>query len=152
VYWQPTLFATFPFTSPPVRHRVPSHFNWILPPGLTCICVILLFTTCLALHCVSSLTLYFLLLSVSVFRNTIFRELNSNYSSFTSSLKMVIINTERLSSNRDCRNTMQCTIVGKEKDTLEHGARYVRHYNCICVFSVDLRKKKAAVISLHSFN
>jgi hypothetical protein len=24
----PTPFATFPFTSPPVRHRVPSHFNW----------------------------------------------------------------------------------------------------------------------------
>ena len=26
-----TLFASFPFTSPPVRHRVPSHFNWSLP-------------------------------------------------------------------------------------------------------------------------
>jgi len=23
-----TPFACFPFTSPPVRHRVPSHFNW----------------------------------------------------------------------------------------------------------------------------
>ena len=23
-------FASFPFTSPPVRHRVPSHFNWPL--------------------------------------------------------------------------------------------------------------------------
>jgi len=27
-YWLPTTFASFPFTSPPVRHRVPSHFNW----------------------------------------------------------------------------------------------------------------------------
>ena len=24
-YWVPTPFASFPFTSPPVRHRVPSH-------------------------------------------------------------------------------------------------------------------------------
>ena len=31
-YWLPTAFASFPFTSPPVRHRVPSHFNWSLPP------------------------------------------------------------------------------------------------------------------------
>ena len=31
-YWLPTPFASFPFTSPPVRHRVPSHFNWSLPP------------------------------------------------------------------------------------------------------------------------
>jgi len=31
-YWILTPFASFPFTSPPVRHRVPSHFNWILPP------------------------------------------------------------------------------------------------------------------------
>ena len=30
-YWLPTLFASFPFTSPPVLHRVPSYFNWILP-------------------------------------------------------------------------------------------------------------------------
>ena len=30
-YWLPTPFATFPFTSPPVRHRVPSGFNWTLP-------------------------------------------------------------------------------------------------------------------------
>jgi hypothetical protein len=29
-YWLPTAFASFPFTSPPVRHRVPSHFNWSL--------------------------------------------------------------------------------------------------------------------------
>jgi hypothetical protein len=31
------LFASFPFTSPTVRHRVPSHFNWSLqqPPHLT---------------------------------------------------------------------------------------------------------------------
>jgi len=28
--WLHTPFATFPFTSPPVRHRVPSHFNWSL--------------------------------------------------------------------------------------------------------------------------
>jgi len=25
-----SLLSSFPFTSPPVRHRVPSHFNWIL--------------------------------------------------------------------------------------------------------------------------
>jgi hypothetical protein len=38
-YWLPTPFASFPFTSPPVRHRVPSHFNWTLPcviPGFRC--------------------------------------------------------------------------------------------------------------------
>jgi hypothetical protein len=29
-YWLPTPFASFPFTSPLVRHRVPSHFNWTL--------------------------------------------------------------------------------------------------------------------------
>ena len=29
-YWLPTPFVSFPFTSPPVRHRVPSHFNWTL--------------------------------------------------------------------------------------------------------------------------
>ena len=33
-YWLPTPFAIFPFNSPPVRHRVPSHFNWTLPPCL----------------------------------------------------------------------------------------------------------------------
>jgi hypothetical protein len=27
-YWLSTLSVSFPFTSPPVRHRVPSHFNW----------------------------------------------------------------------------------------------------------------------------
>ena len=26
-YWLPTPFASFPFISPPVRHRVPSHFK-----------------------------------------------------------------------------------------------------------------------------
>ena len=31
-YWLPTPFASIPFTSPPVRHRVPSHFNWTLTP------------------------------------------------------------------------------------------------------------------------
>jgi len=30
-YRLPTPFASFPFTSPPVRHSVPSHFNWTLP-------------------------------------------------------------------------------------------------------------------------
>jgi hypothetical protein len=30
-YWLPTPFYCFPFTSSPVRHRVPSHFNWTLP-------------------------------------------------------------------------------------------------------------------------
>jgi hypothetical protein len=29
-YWLPTPFSCFPFTSPPLRHRVPSHFNWTL--------------------------------------------------------------------------------------------------------------------------
>jgi hypothetical protein len=29
-YWLPTPFSCFPFTSPPVCHRVPSHFNWTL--------------------------------------------------------------------------------------------------------------------------
>jgi len=29
--WLPTPFASFPFTSPTVRHRVPSHFNSSLP-------------------------------------------------------------------------------------------------------------------------
>ena len=33
-YWLPTPFASFPFTFPPVRHRVPSHFNWSLSPYL----------------------------------------------------------------------------------------------------------------------
>jgi hypothetical protein len=26
-----TPFANFPFTSPPVRHRVPSHSSWVVP-------------------------------------------------------------------------------------------------------------------------
>jgi len=30
-YWLPTPFASFPFTSPPVRHRVPSGFKRPLP-------------------------------------------------------------------------------------------------------------------------
>jgi hypothetical protein len=30
--WLPTPFASFPFTSPPMCHRVPSLFNWILTP------------------------------------------------------------------------------------------------------------------------
>ena len=32
-YWLSTPFSFFPFTSPPVRHRVPLHFNWTLPRG-----------------------------------------------------------------------------------------------------------------------
>ena len=32
-YWLPTPFASFPFTSPPVGHRVPSGFNWTLLNG-----------------------------------------------------------------------------------------------------------------------
>ena len=31
-YWLPTPLACFPFTSPPVRHRVPSGFNRALLP------------------------------------------------------------------------------------------------------------------------
>ena len=30
MYWLPNPFDSFPFTSPPVRHRVPTHFNWTL--------------------------------------------------------------------------------------------------------------------------
>jgi len=30
VYWLPTPLTCFPFTSPTVRHRVPSGFNWAL--------------------------------------------------------------------------------------------------------------------------
>jgi hypothetical protein len=33
-YWQPTPFTSFLFTSPPVRHRVPSGFKRTLPLGL----------------------------------------------------------------------------------------------------------------------
>jgi len=33
-YWLPTPLAWFPFTSPTVRHRVPSHFNWALPRNI----------------------------------------------------------------------------------------------------------------------
>jgi len=40
-------------------------------------------TNCLALQFVSSLTYYFLLLRVSMFINTVFRELHFNCSSFT---------------------------------------------------------------------
>jgi hypothetical protein len=34
-YWLPTPFSCFPFTSPPMRHRVPSHFNWTIRRGRT---------------------------------------------------------------------------------------------------------------------
>jgi hypothetical protein len=30
-YWLPTPFASFPFTSPPVHHRVPARFKRTLP-------------------------------------------------------------------------------------------------------------------------
>jgi len=30
-YWLLTPFVSFPFISPPVRHRVPSRFSWTLP-------------------------------------------------------------------------------------------------------------------------
>jgi len=29
-YWLPTPFTSFPFISPPMRHCVPSGFNWTL--------------------------------------------------------------------------------------------------------------------------
>ena len=32
-YWLPTPVACFPFTSPPVRHRVPSRFKRALQPS-----------------------------------------------------------------------------------------------------------------------
>jgi hypothetical protein len=41
-YWLPTPFASFPFASPPMRHRVPSCFNWNL---LTSRCLPLCFET-----------------------------------------------------------------------------------------------------------
>jgi len=34
-YWLPTPFASFPFTSPPVRHRVPLHFKRTYTTDLT---------------------------------------------------------------------------------------------------------------------
>ena len=36
-YWLPTPFASFPFNSRPVRHRVPSHFSWTLPWYAQCL-------------------------------------------------------------------------------------------------------------------
>ena len=36
-YWLPTPFASFPFNSPLVRHRVPSRFNWTLPTSCSLI-------------------------------------------------------------------------------------------------------------------
>jgi len=35
-YWLPNPFASVHFTSPPVRRRVPSHFNWSLPLHSCC--------------------------------------------------------------------------------------------------------------------
>ena len=29
-YWLPIPFGSFPVTSPPVSHRVPSRYNWTL--------------------------------------------------------------------------------------------------------------------------
>ena len=37
--WLPTPFASFPFTSTPVRHRVPLHFNCTLP--FTGLCMVI---------------------------------------------------------------------------------------------------------------
>jgi hypothetical protein len=33
-YWLSNPFASFLFTFTPVRHRVPSHFNWTLPASV----------------------------------------------------------------------------------------------------------------------
>jgi len=33
-YWLPTPFASFPFTSPPVRHRVPSDSERAIPTAV----------------------------------------------------------------------------------------------------------------------
>jgi len=35
-YWLPIPLTCFPFTSPTVRHRVPSHFNWTIPYTTSC--------------------------------------------------------------------------------------------------------------------
>jgi hypothetical protein len=48
VVWRvllPTPIASFPFISPPVLHRVPSHFNWTLltPNGQFLVCAIIVF-------------------------------------------------------------------------------------------------------------
>jgi hypothetical protein len=37
-YWLPTPLASFPLNSPPVRHCVPSHFNWTLPQFCPTLC------------------------------------------------------------------------------------------------------------------
>jgi hypothetical protein len=51
-------------------------------------------TNCHALHCVSSLTYYFLLLRVLVFINTVFRELHFNCSSFTAFVCLWMVGCE----------------------------------------------------------
>ena len=54
-YWLPTPFASFPFTSPPVRHRVPSGFKRTLhlPPS-SFFSLWLIWRNCHVLHCVPS--------------------------------------------------------------------------------------------------
>ena len=42
-YWLRAPFASFPFTSPPVRHRVSSHFKWTLEALRLALCTFSLF-------------------------------------------------------------------------------------------------------------
>ena len=52
-----TLFASFPFTSPPVRHRVPSHFNWNLLTHRTLNTELFRISTFCVVLCHSTLTM-----------------------------------------------------------------------------------------------
>ena len=54
--WLPTAFTSFHFTSPPVRHRVPSHFNWPLMLDTPCSEVL---WRLLATHSIRQFTLHF---------------------------------------------------------------------------------------------
>jgi len=53
-----------------------------------------LYTSCRTLHCVRPLTYSFLLLRISVFINTIFRELQSNYSCFTAQQMLLEVGSQ----------------------------------------------------------
>ena len=53
-YWLPTPFASFPYTSPPVRHRVPSHFNWSLTSAMKAVFLHVSFDNVLLTGCCDS--------------------------------------------------------------------------------------------------
>jgi len=54
----PTAFASFPFTSRPVRHRVPSRFNWTLLHNFTDTGERRLYRTCLVLIFLAGCTVF----------------------------------------------------------------------------------------------